>query len=362
MSGSPRRRGRHKIFIGMAPGVGKTYRMLLEGRSALRDGTDVMVGLLETHGRIETISASEGLELIPRKRVRYQDVDLEEMNVEAILDRQPQLVLVDELAHTNVPGSQRDKRWEDVELLLLSGMDVYSTLNIQHIESLNDVIARITGVVVRERVPNHVLASAEEVVLVDVTPETLQSRLKDGKVYAREKVDQALTNFFQRHHLVALRELALRHVADRVNDEAAVKPVRECMMVCLKLAPGEQSKRLLRRASRLALSMDAQLIALTVHDPSRFLGREELLLMEQCQQLCLDVGGSYLEEESSDALETIARFARQKAVTQIVLSQTRRSRRHALFRHSFPEQLQQRLQGENVDLYLVAAEESGPQP
>jgi two-component system, OmpR family, sensor histidine kinase KdpD len=354
MTSTKRQRGRHKIFIGMAPGVGKTYRMLLEGRAARREGIDVMVGLLETHGRLETIKASEGLDLIPRKRIRYQDVDLDEMDVEAILHRVPQLVLVDELAHTNVPGSQREKRWEDVEHLLVAGVDVYSTLNIQHIESLNDVVAQITGVVVRERVPNHVLINADEVVLVDVTPETLQSRLKDGKVYAKEKVEQALVSFFQRQHLVSLRELALRHVADRVNDEAALKPVRERMMVCLTVAPVERSKPLLRRASRLALAMDAELTVLTVHDPNRFLSRDELLLIAECQQLCLDVGGTYLEEESTDSLATIVRIACQRQITQIVLSQARRSRRKTLFGYSFSERLQHKLLRENVDIYLVA--------
>ena len=356
MSNSIRPRGRHKIFIGMAPGVGKTYRMLLEGKYALREGTDVMVGLLETHGRVETIGASEGLELIPRKRVRYQDVDLDEMDVDAIVNRRPQLVLVDELAHTNVPNSQRQKRWQDVEFLLLSGIDVYSTLNIQHIESLNDVVAKLTGVIVRERIPNHVLANADEVVLVDVTPETLQSRLKDGKVYARDKVAQALTNFFKRQHLVSLRELALRQVADRVNDEATINPVRERMMVCLKVVPTNHSKRLLRRASLLALAMDAQLTVLTVHDPNKFLSRDDTLIMEECQQLCLDVGGTYLEEESEKPLEAIARIARELKITQIVLSQSRRSRRRAFLSHSIPEQLQRKLQGEKIDIYLIAEE------
>ncbi len=356
MTSFSQRRGRHKIFIGMAPGVGKTYRMLLEGKYALREGTDVMVGLLVTHGRVETIAASEGLELIPRKCLRYQDVDLDEMDVEAIATRRPQLVLIDELAHTNVPGSAREKRWEDVEFLLLSGMDVYSTLNIQHIESLNDVVTELTGVVVRERVPNHVLATADEVVLVDVTPETLQERLKDGKVYAPEKVAQALTNFFKRKHLVALREIALRQVADRVNDEAAIKPVRERMMVCLKVVPNIHRKRLLRRASRLALAMDAQLTVLTVHDPYKFLGREETLIMEECQQMCLDVGGNYLEEESSDPLETIARIAREEKITQIVLNQSKPSRRQALFGHSIHEQLRRKLQEEEIDFYLIAEE------
>ena len=255
---STHRRGRHKVFIGMAPGVGKTCRMLQEGREALREGTDVVIGLLETHGRQDTAREAQGLEQIPRKCLRYQDVDLEEMDVAAVLARHPQLVLVDELAHTNVPGSERDKRWQDVEMLLLSGIDVYSTLNIQHLESLNDLVAELTGVVVvRERIPNRVLELADEVVLVDVTPETLQERLREGKVYAPEKVGQALTNFFQRRHLVALRELSLREVADRVENDIlpSITPLRERVMVCL--ANYHTSKRLLRRAARLAAAMDA---------------------------------------------------------------------------------------------------------
>ena len=261
---STHRRGRHKVFIGMAPGVGKTCRMLQEGKEVLREGTDVVVGLLETHGRQETARQAEGLEQIPRKQIRYQDVDLEEMDVAAVLARRPQLVLVDELAHTNVPGSEREKRWQDVEMLLLSGLDVYSTLNIQHLESLNDLVAELTGVVVRERIPNRVLELADEVVLVDVTPETLQERLREGKVYAPEKVGQALANFFQRRHLVALRELSLREVADRVENDIlpSATPLRERVMVCL--ANYQTSKRLLRRAARLAAAMDAPLLVLTV--------------------------------------------------------------------------------------------------
>ena len=192
---STHRRGRHKVFIGMAPGVGKTCRMLQEGKEVLREGTDVVVGLLETHGRQETARQAEGLEQIPRKQIRYQDVDLEEMDVAAVLARRPQLVLVDELAHTNVPGSEREKRWQDVEMLLLSGLDVYSTLNIQHLESLNDLVAELTGVVVRERIPSRVLELADGVVLVDVTPETLQERLREGKVYAPEKVEYGIQRY-----------------------------------------------------------------------------------------------------------------------------------------------------------------------
>jgi two-component system sensor histidine kinase KdpD len=351
---STHRRGRHKVFIGMAPGVGKTCRMLQEGKEMLREGTDVVVGLLETHGRVETARQAEGLEQIPRKRMHYQGVDLEEMDVSAVLARRPQLVLVDELAHTNVPGSEREKRWQDVEMLLLAGLDVYSTLNIQHLESLNDLVAELTGVVVRERIPNRMLEHADEVVLVDVTPETLQERLKEGKVYAPDKVGQALANFFQRRHLVALRELSLREVADRVENDIlpSLTPLRERVLVCL--ANYQTSKRLLRRAARLAAAMDAPLLALTVQDPNRFLSREESLIQEECRQLCDDVGGTFLREESAEILPTIARVAAEKRITQIVLGQTMRSRLKALFRRPLSERLQHQLRGLSIDLHLIS--------
>jgi two-component system sensor histidine kinase KdpD len=263
-------------------------------------------------------------------------------------------VLVDELAHTNVPGSEREKRWQDVEMLLLAGLDVYSTLNIQHLESLNDLVAELTGVVVRERIPNRMLEHADEVVLVDVTPETLQERLKEGKVYAPEKVGQALANFFQRRHLVALRELSLREVADRVENDilASLTPLRERVMVCL--ANYQTSKRLLRRAARLAAAMDAPLLALTVQDPNRFLSREESLIQEECRQLCDDVGGTFLREESAEILPTIARVATEKRITQIVLGQTMRSRLKALFRRPLSERLQHQLRGLSIDLHLIS--------
>jgi two-component system sensor histidine kinase KdpD len=339
------------VFIGMAPGVGKTCRMLQEGREALREGTDMVIGLLETHGRQDTIREANGLEQIPRKRIHYQGVDLEEMDVAAVMARHPQLVLVDELAHTNVPGSEREKRWQDVEMLLL---DVYSTLNIQHLESLNDLVFQLTGVVVRERIPNRVLEHADEVVLVDVTPETLQERLKEGKVYAPEKVGQALTNFFQRRHLVALRELSLREVADRVENDIlpAITPLRERVMVCL--GHHHTSKRLLRRAARLAAAMDAPLLMLTVQDPNRFLSREETLIQEECRQLCEDVGGTILREDSAEILPTIARVARERRITQIVLGQTMRSRLRALFRRPLSERLQHQLRGQSIDLHLIS--------
>lgn len=350
---SSRGRGRHKVFIGMAPGVGKTCRMLQEGRELLKEGTDVVIGLLETHGRQETIRQAEGMEQVPRKRLLYQGVTLEELDVAAVLERRPQLVLVDELAHTNIPGSERRKRWQDVEALLLSGLDVYSTLNIQHLESLNDLVAELTGVVVRERIPNRVLEQADEVVLVDVTPETLQERLREGKVYAPEKVPQALTNFFQRRHLVALRELSLREVADRVEEEEpTASSLRERVMVCVSAYPS--ATRLLRRAARLASTMDAPLLALTIQDPGRFLSREETLRLEACATLCEDVGGTFLRIDNSDVLGTIARVARERRITQIVLGQTLRSRWQVLVRRPISERLQQQLRGLSIDLHLIS--------
>jgi two-component system, OmpR family, sensor histidine kinase KdpD len=217
------RRGKHKIFIGMAPGVGKTYKMLEEAHLLKQEGTDVVVGIVETHGRKETAEKITGLETIPRRETG--DLGLLEMDTDAILARSPQLTLIDELAHTNVPGSAREKRYQDVEILLNAGINVYSTVNIQHLESLNDLVARITGVVVRERIPDRVLEAADQVVVVDVTPETLEQRLLDGKIYAPEKIQQSLSNFFQRRHLIALRELALREVADALK-------LYECSPLC----------------------------------------------------------------------------------------------------------------------------------
>ncbi|MEB3261274.1 MAG: universal stress protein, partial [Cyanobacteriota bacterium] len=284
----------------------------------------------------------------------HRGVELEEMDVAAILARHPRLVLVDELAHTNAPGSERDKRWQDVEMLLLSGMDVYSTLNIQHLESLNDLVAELTGVVVRERIPNRVLELADEVVLVDVTPETLEERLREGKVYAPEKVAQALAHFFQRRHLVALRELSLREMVDRVENDVLFSdtPLRERVLVCL--ANNRTSQRLLRRAARLAAAMDAPLLALTVQDPTRFLSREQSLALETCRQLCEDVGGTFLREESVELLPTIARVARERRITQIVLGQTMRSRLQALWRRPLSERLQLALRGCSIDLHLIS--------
>ncbi|MFZ0694879.1 MAG: two-component sensor histidine kinase, partial [Alphaproteobacteria bacterium] len=210
-------RGRLKIFFGAAPGVGKTYAMLEAAQERKREGIDVVVGLVETHGRRETERLIEGLDTIPRKPVDYRGKMLEEMDLEGILARRPKIVLVDELAHTNVPGGRHLKRYQDVEDILAAGIDVYSTLNTQHLESLNDVVERITGVRVRETVPDSVLAEADEIELVDLPPDDLLKRLEEGKVYVPEQARRAIQSFFQRGNLTALRELAMRHAAERVD-------------------------------------------------------------------------------------------------------------------------------------------------
>ncbi|BAD80552.1 two-component system, OmpR family, sensor histidine kinase KdpD [Synechococcus elongatus PCC 6311] len=351
------RRGRHKVFIGMAPGVGKTYRMLQEGQQLHSEGLDVVIGLLETHGRQETRQQAQGLELVAPRQLDYNGVVLSEVDIEAILQRQPQLVLIDELAHTNAPGSEHEKRYQDVELLLAAGLDVYSTVNIQHLESLNDLVARITGVIVRERIPDRLLEEADEVVVVDVTPETLEERLREGRIYALDKVPQALTNFFRRHHLVALRELALRSVADSIEEQAAgtrtgAISVRERVLVCLSTHP--QSIRLLRRAARLSGAMDARLYVLFVADPQRFLTKAEVLQLETCDRLCGMFEGAFLRVESTDVVGAIVKVATEQRVTQVVIGESPTSRRLWWWQRPLTDRLLQRLRGQGIDLHIIS--------
>ncbi|HEY9646154.1 MAG TPA: universal stress protein [Chroococcidiopsis sp.] len=358
------RRGKHKIFIGMAPGVGKTYRMLEEGHRLRQEGIDVVVGLVETHNREETAQKAEGLELIPRRQVIHAGVALAEMDTAAILARQPQLVLIDELAHTNVPGSEREKRYQDVEVVLDAGIDVYSTVNIQHIESLNDLVARITGIVVRERVPDRLLEDADEVVVVDITPETLEERLRDGKIYAMEKVEQSLQNFFQRRHLIALRELALREVADSIEEEALAESksniqdtapycnIHERVLVCVSTYPN--AIQLIRRGARLANYMHAPFYALFVDDPDRFLSKSESLHIEACERLCQEFSGVFIRVTDSNKARAIAAVAKSYYITQIVLGESQRSRWQLILRGSLTHQLLRSLK--NIDVHIIATD------
>lgn len=351
-----KKRGKHKIYIGMAPGVGKTYRMLEDAKRLKEEGIDVVIGFLETHGREETIAQSIGLEVVPENHIVWKGSNFREMDRDAVIQRSPQLALIDELAHTNIPGCEHEKRYQDVELVLAAGINVYSTVNIQHLESLNDLVAKITGVRVRERIPDRLLDEADEVVVVDVTAETLEERLRDGKIYAPAKIDQALQNFFQRRNLIALRELALREVADNIEEDAQELPfkhptcnIRESVLVCVSTNP--TSVMLLRRGARLANYMNARFYVLFIADPERFLTKEESLHVETCDRLCQEFGGNFLRFDSTNIVKTITQVAHQYHVTQIVMGATKRSRWELFFKGSLINKLMRTLK--NVDLHII---------
>jgi two-component system sensor histidine kinase KdpD len=284
-----RHRGRLKVFLGMAAGVGKTFRMLLDGRVEQEAGHDVVIGLLETHGRAETAQVAEGLPMLPRMRVTYRHTVLEEMDLGAILRRSPEVCLIDELAHTNAPGAEHAKRYEDVEDILAAGIDVVSTLNVQHLESLNDHVTELSGIRVRETIPDAILGRADEVVLIDITPEALLDRLRSGKVYPPERIDAALNNFFKVENLAALREVALRQVAEGVGAKRlttelvgsraetlaadAPQAVGERLLALVEPRPGAQ--RLVRRAWRSAQRLGADLDLLWVRLPGERLSDDE---------------------------------------------------------------------------------------
>jgi two-component system, OmpR family, sensor histidine kinase KdpD len=354
--------GKHKIFIGMSPGVGKTYKMLEEGHRLRKEGVDIVVGFLETHKRQETAEKAIGLEIVLRQEISWSGVTLTEMDTDAIIARQPQLVLVDELAHTNVPGSKREKRYQDVEVILAAGIDVFSTVNIQHLESLNDLVARITGVVVRERIPDRLLDEAAEVVVVDVTPETLEERLREGKIYAPEKIDQSLQNFFQRRNLIALRELALREIADNVEEDAIERDnsssavpycnIHERVLICVSTYPN--AIQLIRRGARIAGYMHAPFYCLFVNDPDRFLNKVESLHIEACERLCQEFEGVFIRVADQNKAKAIASIAQEYRITQIVIGESQRSRWKTLLHGSLTQQLLTALK--NIDVHIIATE------
>jgi two-component system sensor histidine kinase KdpD len=350
----------------MAAGVGKTFRMLIEGRVELEAGRDVVIGLLETHGRAETAELAEGLPILPRMRVSYRQAELEEMDLRAVLNRRPELCLIDELAHTNAPGTEHIKRYEDVEEILVAGIDVISTLNVQHLESLNDHVTELSGIRVRETIPDAIVGRADEVVLIDLTPEALLDRLRAGKIYPAERIDAALNNFFRIENLAALREVALRQVAEEVGAKRlttelvgsreeslaadAPQAVGERLLALVEPYPGSQ--RLVRRAWRSAQRLGAELDLLWVRTPGQRLSEETERSLAALRQLASVLGAKMYEEESDDVAAAVVDVASRRRTTYILLGSSRPSRGLARLRVPLPQRLMQRLPG--VDVRIVA--------
>ncbi len=328
-SAAQKPRGIFKLFLGYAPGVGKTYSMLSEAIRRHSRGEDVVIGVVETHGRKAIADLAAQLETVPRKKIEYKGTIFEEMDVDAVLARRPQVVLVDELAHTNIPGSKHRKRYEDVLELLSAKLDVLSTVNIQHLESIAPVVRSITGIKVRETVPDWVLENATETVMVDLTPEALQNRMRRGDVYSTEKVDQALKNFFRRGNLIALRELALRQVAEQVDrtlesymsseDIRENWPVRERIAVCVSSSP--RAQYLIARAARMARRMDAELYVVYV-DIGQDHSEENQKSLAANLQFAENLGAKVVRLKGDTVASATAAFVRDKHVTQVIFGRS----------------------------------------
>src|SRR5271154_1070229 len=326
-------RGQLRIYLGAAAGVGKTYAMLGEGHRRAERGADVVVAFAESHGRPQTAALLDGLEIVPRHQVEYRGATFEEMDLDAVLERRPEIALVDEFAHTNVPGSRNEKRWQDVEELLNAGIDVISAVNIQHLESLNDVVEKITGVPQRETVPDAVVRAADQVEMVDMTPEALRRRMAHGNIYPPEKIDAALTNYFRTGNLSALRELALLWLADKVDEgmqqyriEHKIQGAWEAReRVVVALTGGPEGKTLIRRAARIAArSAGGDLLAVHVTKSDGLTGADPAALATQ-RRLVESVGGTYHQVVGDNIPEALLTFARAENATQLVLGASRRS-------------------------------------
>ena len=360
------RRGKHKIFIGMAPGVGKTYRMLNEAHRLKQTGVDVVIGLLETHGRQETIDKAIGLEVLLCKAIVRDGLIFSELDTDAVIARQPRIVLIDELAYSNIPGAKRDQRYQDVEVILAAGIDVYSTVNIQHLEHLSDRVTQITGIQGRGCLPECLLDKADSVVVVDVTPETLETRLLDGKICPSEKIDQALQGLFRRRNLVALRELALREVADQIEEEGLRQAVQqssnhqdymdgvccihERVLVCISTHPN--SLRLIRRGAKIAGYMNAPLYIILVSRPDRLMTKTESRYIKTRERFCQKFKGKFLQISGENPAEEIIKAAKSYRVTQVVIGQSHQSCWQDFLGESMVNRLTRSLR--QIDVHIVS--------
>lgn len=351
-----RQRGRLKLYLGFAAGVGKTYEMLQEAHRLKRQNVDVVVGVVETHGRAETMALVEGLEQVPRRRIEYRGVVLEELDIDAVLARHPTVALIDELAHTNAPGSRHAKRYQDVEELLRAGINVIATLNIQHLESLFDLIERDMGVPVKERIPDYILGMADEIVNVDLPAEDLRERLMAGKIYPQGRVNQALDNFFTSDNLTRLREMTLgeiAHALDRRRREQSGERERlgsDRVLVCLS-SRGPSPESMLRKAARFADRLHAPWYAIYIQTPRESIERIDAAAqrrVENVLELARQLGGVVWKPKAADVVDTIATFAEEYAITHIVMGRTQRPWYRRLFSQSILDRLMQTVRGVTV--------------
>lgn len=358
------RRGKFKVYIGMIAGVGKSYRMLQEAHDLLDNGVDVQIGYIETHGRAGTEALIEGLPLIPRRKIFYKGKELEEMDLETIIRIHPEIVIVDELAHTNVEGSLNEKRWQDVLTLLDEGINVISAINIQHIESVNEEVQDICGIEIKERVPDSVLQEADEVVNIDLTAEELITRLKAGKIYRPDKIQVALNNFFKTENILQLRELALKEVALRVEKKVENEVVmsmgvrHEKFMACIS-SHEKTPRRIIRKAARLATRYNTTFVALYVQTPRESMDRIDLASQRHLLnhfKLVAELGGEVVQVQSKDVLGSIVRTCRERQITTICMGSPRLRVSNAFCAVFAYKKFLANLAQANVDLIILAVE------
>lgn len=356
------RLGKFKIYLGMSAGVGKTYRMLQEGHTLLRNGIDVKIGYVETHNRLETVSLVEGLPLIPRRRIFYKGKELDELDVQAVINQHPEVVIVDELAHTNIEGSKNEKRWQDVIEILEAGINVISAVNIQHIESLNDEVKNITGIEVKERVPDKVIGMADEVVNIDLAAEDLITRLKEGKIYSEEKIVQALNNFFKSEHILQLRELALKevasHVVKKVDTEIHKKSIlkHERFMVCIG-TDFQKAKNIIRKTARLAGYYSGEWFVLYVQTPkenSNNIALDKQRMLINNFKLATELGGVVIQVKSNNIPSAIIQEATKMNITTICIGNPKINLLQVILSTSIFNQLLKKLSIADIDLIILS--------
>ncbi|MBI3307946.1 MAG: sensor histidine kinase KdpD [Candidatus Melainabacteria bacterium] len=350
--------GKLKIYIGMAPGVGKTYKMLQEAKNSHKEGKDILLGIIEPHGREATAKLMEGLPLLSPKLIKHQGKYLQEFDLEGAILRKPETIYVDELAHSNVPGAINNKRYQDVQYLLRAGINVSTTVNIQHIESLNDIVEQFSGIKVRETVPDWIISHANDIVLVDISPEALQERVKEGKVYTVDKIETALTHFFQKKNLIALRELSLREVAENVEHE--IYPKEKLTKVLSVIDINEDTLRLIRKSARISHRLQGEFIVLhIVKDTSKLLEERKLSIIE-LEELIVELGGDFRLIEGKKTVEEIINTHKRIKADYVILGESRTKGVKKLFYKSTIKEILNNISDANIWIVGDYTKDTGP--